>query len=1197
MKAFKIIGGVLLLVIGLTLLFATLILPGMVRNWAVAKLQRDTGRQASIEDIDINPLTLTVKLDKFRLMEKDGSTPFASFSSARVSAAASSIVKGRPVLDEARVVAPYIHVVRTGTDSFNFSDIQKRLEEKADKNLQPSEETTTVFSLHDASLTNGTVEFIDKAAPGDTVSHSIQNITLSVPEISNAPKQAKEPVELDGSAVINGAPLKVTGKALPFATPLGADLHISLKKVNIPQYDSYIPQKIPLTVKSGVLSLDLDVEYAGSTGKPPFIGLAGDVQVEDVDLKGRHKDPLLTLQQFTARIQSSDLAARRINLDLLRAESFDVYLSRNRNGEWSYRSLADAFSEDKAGGKEEKTPDLTARLANAQLRDGTVHFSDRAPSADFSTVIRDITVDVEGLSTQKGDNAPVRMSLRTSKKEKATLSGSLSVKPPGFEGDVSVSGVSLADYYPYFSTYLTYPVKGTVKASVHVLYNQSPKKMLISQLDATLNGLYAPFGGDDFARIGTIRLSGGRYDSRSNNVTLAAIALRNGMVTATRNPDGSLTPMALLKETRSPEAGPSPSGKKEETKKELKYLVKKLAVSGIDVRFRDRAPNPEKPVDVALHDISAGVSGITGPQLAKMPYRFSAGYGKEGRIRTSGTLKPKPLDLVTHTVVKDIPLKDFAPYVIGSYDVIIRDGLLGADMRASLRKQGEKLTGSYSGSAQVRSFRVQHSPDCRNLLLWEMLRVDQVTGTLEPTTVLADRVLLSEYYANIVVNEDGTINLRRVTQEEGKGQEEPARQEPEQPAPKPDIRVCTVTLEDGVLDFKDFSLDPRRYATRFVQLGGRVSGLSSEPGTRAEVDLRGALENQSPLRISGQVNPLAKPLFVDLRVDFDNVALPRLTPYSAKYLGYQIEQGKLRATLNYRIQDRKIDATNRILIDTLFFGEEVESEQAVSLPGPISIPGVVGLLKGPKGRIELDVPVSGEMGSPDIGTGSVIWEAVKDAFSGFFRKIFTNPFSFLFGRRAEEFRTIYFDYGSPYLGDEQKRRLAELARKMAERPELKLDVTGYVDPERDPEGYRRHILNERMRMAKYLDRLKGPKQVPTGGHVPANVQVGPEERHEYLRRVYEQADFPKPRNMFGRLKDLSDEEMRNLLLAHIEVGRQQLRELSRLRSLAVRDFLSGSGKIDPSRLFLRVDEVMKEPENSVESEARVEFSLAAEKGG
>ena len=1201
MKAFKIAGITLLLLIALVLVFVAFILPGMVRTRAVAKIEELTGRKASIAGIAVDPLTLTVRVNDFKVKERDGTTTFASFSSATVSASIRSLVKGRPVLDRASLVAPYVHVVRTGQENFNFSDIEKRLkeewQEEEKKEQQPGKKGLTRFSIHDISLTNGTVRFIDRAAPAGTISHMIRNIDLSIPAIGTMREKKDDPVSLEASAVINGSPLKVTGNARPFAEPPAAALHISLQKVDIPFYGVYVPKKLPLVAGSGSASLGVDVAYAGrGKEKDPVVDVAGYVTIDDLRLKDRHKAPLFALGMLRVDIRSTDLAAREVNLDGVRVESFDLYASRNRRGVWNFSRVADALSEMAAGDSEtEEKTKFKIRVAQTMVREGSVHLIDRSVSTGFKSEVRDISLDMGKYSTEQEGTSPIEVSLRTAKGEKATLTGSVAAKPPLFDGKFSVSGIDLADYTPYLTDFLSAPVKGTIASSGQVLFRQQQKELRVSDLEARVKGLYAPFGNGDFARVGTVAIRNGYFNRKPATARLGELLVKNGTIAVTRSRDGTLSAMNILKEPQRPKP---PAAEKRSTDK-LLYSIRHVGIDDVDVTFRDRSL-ASRPADFNLHDIAADIRDVHGPDFKEMPYRLSTRYGRDGSIELSGSVRPEPLKLNTHAVVRNIPLTDFAPYAAEKVAVVIAAGRLGADIRADVVKQGEQLAGAYAGSMQISSLRLQDPKDRANLLLWETLRIEDLRGTLQPLAVAADRVLVSEYYANIVINQDGTINFRRILKRDGgetvgKAAAKSRGERPEKPkAAQPDIRLGTVTLENGVLDFKDYSLDPRHYATRFVQLGGRISGLSSEPGTRADVDLRGALENRSPLRISGKMNPLADPLYVDLKVDFDNIALPRFSPYAAKYLGYRIEQGKLRATLDYKIEDEKIEASNRILIDQLFFGREVDSEQAVNLP--VSVPTAVGLLKGPKGKIELDVPVAGRTDNPEIGMGQVVWEAVKKAFKGFFRKIFTNPFSFLFGDKGEEFRTIYFEYGSPVLGNEQKRSLAVLAEKLADRPGLKLDVTGYVDPERDPEGYRRYLVHERMRMAKYLDRLQGPQPAPQAGHIPENVQITPEDRHEYLKRVYEQADFPKPKTAFRTLKKLPDEEMRKLLLAHTVVGERQLRELSRLRSQAVRDFLSGTGKVDPSRLFLRIGAVTRSPEEPVKSNARVEFSLAKEKG-
>jgi len=108
---------------------------------------------------------------------------------------------------------------------------------------------------------------------------------------------------------------------------------------------------------------------------------------------------------------------------------------------------------------------------------------------------------------------------------------------------------------------------------------------------------------------------------------------------------------------------------------------------------------------------------------------------------------------------------------------------------------------------------------------------------------------------------------------------------------------------------------PSRFRTVFHNLGGRVSGLSSDMDSRATVDLRGSLEQQSPLQITGTVNPLRDDLFVDLTISFKDIELSPATPYSGTYLGYTIDRGKLSLDLKYHIENKELVAQNRLFVD------------------------------------------------------------------------------------------------------------------------------------------------------------------------------------------------------------------------------------------------------------------------------------------
>src|SRR5674476_823856 len=145
----------------------------------------------------------------------------------------------------------------------------------------------------------------------------------------------------------------------------------------------------------------------------------------------------------------------------------------------------------------------------------------------------------------------------------------------------------------------------------------------------------------------------------------------------------------------------------------------------------------------------------------------------------------------------------------------------------------------------------------------------------------------------------------------------------------------------------EFSSFPRRLMS--------ASRLSSEESRLADINLRGKLENSAPLEIVGKINPLAKDLFLDLKVDFRDMDLSPLSPYSGRYAGYEIQKGKLTLSLKYHIEKGKLDSENRVFLDQFTFGEAVDSPNATKLPVWLA----VALLKDRSGEIHLDLPVTG----------------------------------------------------------------------------------------------------------------------------------------------------------------------------------------------------------------------------------------------
>jgi hypothetical protein len=88
--------------------------------------------------------------------------------------------------------------------------------------------------------------------------------------------------------------------------------------------------------------------------------------------------------------------------------------------------------------------------------------------------------------------------------------------------------------------------------------------------------------------------------------------------------------------------------------------------------------------------------------------------------------------------------------------------------------------------------------------------------------------------------------------------------------------------------------------------------------------------------------------------------------------------------------------------------------------------------------IDISLPVSGSLDDPEFRVGPIIWQA----FVGLLTKIVTAPFALigsLFGG-GEDLQYVEFAAGSSTLPPAQAEKLTVLAKGLAERPQLRLDV-------------------------------------------------------------------------------------------------------------------------------------------------------------
>ncbi len=704
------------------------------------------------------------------------------------------------------------------------------------------------------------------------------------------------------------------------------------------------------------------------------------------------------------------------------------------------------------------------------------------------------------------------------------------------------------------------------------------------------------------------------FRQKENRLEIGGIRLSKGDISLSRETDGTLSLLSLIanqQRSQSRAAGKTvplssiPAKKKTaaDTAKSTKpftYRLKHFELDRFNIAFTDKTYEEEPRF--TLRNTSLTLKNLNGPKFTPAAVRFSSTFGKASPLKASGDITPLPFRYKGSVSVGRLPIRDFDAYFPDNLNILVIGGTVDTTMNLNIAMKDGKLGGSFKGNAGVRAFHSIDTIDEEDLLKWESLQFDEVQGNLEPFNLSIHQIALNDVYSRIVVWKDGTLNLQNLIKEK----ESPAQavlppvtavtETPKAVAPKTapstpiaptqrQISVGGITIQNGTISFTDNHL-PQTFNSTFYNLGGRVSGLSSEDSKFADVDLRGNLENQSPMQITGRINPLRDDLFVDLKVSFRDIDLSPITPYSSTYLGYTVDKGKLFLDLKYLIEKKQLNSENKIFIDQFTFGKKVESDKATNLPVRLA----VALLKDRKGEIHLDLPVTGRTDDPKFS----IWGLIGQVLKNLLVKAATSPFALLSSMMGsgQDFSVIQFAAGSSNLSAEEEQKLGLLAKALADRPGLKVEIKGFVDKEKDPEGYRQELLNRKLRNEKFLFLVK--EQQTKKGDSAETVQVLPDEYSKFLKAVYKKEKFSKPRNVLGLVKDLPDSEMKKLIITNTAVGESELQSLARERAVSVMNYLITKGGLPPERLFQKNDDIYKAPEKDTISRNRVEFKAIAQ---
>ncbi|MDF0644363.1 MAG: DUF748 domain-containing protein [Nitrospira sp.] len=938
---------------------------------------------------------------------------------------------------------------------------------------------------------------------------------------------------------------------------------------------------LPYVIKSYVLPT-----VAEQLGRPVLVQavqinpFALSITVTGFEIREADQTALLGFERLHVNFEISSLVRRAYRFDEITLAIPFVSVRILPTGQLNLLELAKvsggttATSEDAGDTRrqEDKKPLPPIEIRLLQIDSGIVEFRDESKRQPFEVSIVPIEIRLQNFTTRRGGESTYAFSAEVRKEELLNWEGYVSLDPIESAGKFSLTGVRGPVLWLYVKDRFNFDIPdGRLNISARYRFDTTvePFNLTLADGEIGLTNLALTESGKDEVVISvpSFLVHGINVDVSRRNLDISSIESKDALFKGWMDKDRTVNFQTLFT--------PQPSEHAEEPQKESvstppppatdeqrPWLIalKEIALKNYGLDFEDRStPTP------AHHRIAALNTTVKDLHVPfKEPINVDLGFqlNDTGSVHADGTIGLKPFETNIGLHVSAIPLKPLEPYLEGVARVAIESGSLdmSGDLHLALEHPNAPML-TYNGNFGIRNLAVNDRNGVPSLVSWKQLQLKQVALTVDPTTVAIEEVGLDQPAVHFSIQPDGQSNLGNIRPQSDAAEPTPAPTPATstKKGPPPVVSVKTVKLLRGSATFVDESIKPT-VRTGIHDLTGTIKGLSSKQLTKADVELTGRMDKVAPLKISGVINPLTENTFTDLLIKFENVDLTTAAPYSGKYAGYPISKGKLFLDLAYKVSKKQLEAENKVAIDQLTFGEKTDSPDATSLP----VPFAVALLKDRNGRIDIDLPIRGDLNDPDFKYGKVVISTLLNLLA----KMVASPFALVGklipgGGSGEELQYVEFAPGSAIASDEDLKKVDALVKALAERPGLRLEITGTADPVRD-----RQALGYKKLSAELLARWTRERGKSAAGEsLPAN------DEQRLLKELYAQrrasTGAAEPaRTAAAPPSPPSVEEMRRELAAAMPFEEEDLRTLAHQRAEEIRNQLTGDGKLKGERVYL-----------------------------
>lgn len=864
------------------------------------------------------------------------------------------------------------------------------------------------------------------------------------------------------------------------------------------------------------------------------------------DLRDRDGTPLLAFDTLVVNFAVSSIWQRAWVLDEFRLVRPLIVARVTPDGR---PAIADLLASDTTAQPGDTSHTVATRLVIHRLgiESGAIQVVDQSRTPALDERFTDMGLTADELSTLPRNEGDHRLSMSFSSGATIVWSGRNSFDPLRLDGLLNLNGLNLPNLSRVLGGSLPFHVlRGVGQMSLHYLVDRGPDGALRISLpsgDFTAGDVAIAPGqsSEEWVRTSRFEALGFAMEWPDRKATLKMVRITDPWVLAGRNAKGLLNWSPYLDSLQQPDSTP-PSNKP------WNFRLDAFELRNGSATLTDSSVRPAVRADLSRIEVRA--APISLDSTVPIVLSVEGLTGKTGVFTAHGQASRSPTAADIDLSASGLDLTMLNPYLGAAPPATVATGV--ASLQGKFRQRTRKPMIVFDGRAGLNRFSLNDSTKAP-LIAWAGMKVDGIHYTGTPDLLRIKKVTLTRPFSRIAISRERTVNLASLSRMFPEGDTTAALP----------YEVLEIAIADGSIDFSDESLILPFRAT-IDSTSGSIRDVASFGGAAGSVELEGVIAPHGLARINGTLQATDPYAATNIRLDIRNVDMPTLTPYSAQFAGYSITQGRLDLDLNYRIQNRQLQADHHIVATDLALGDKVEGGES---PGFL-VKLAISLLKDRDGKIKLDVPVTGTVDDPEFSYRGIVWKAVKQILG----KIATAPFRFLgklLGIGGDDIDLVDFDPGRTDLIPPEKEKLDSLAAELGRKPELTLSIEGHYDSISDAAALREARLQALITARR--DSLGKKAQDDTSTTMMARI----------LEQLYTaqfsaaaldslKARFTLPDSAAGGKPRLNATaylaEACNQLMARQPVDPGQLEQLGRGRAEAIAAALAAAATLDSTRV-------------------------------